>query len=75
MFMALASAGKFQTVCNCEIHERWRPGQEYLADSLVTHINPRTSELSLFRAKGIKSENHYLDATGDEPEVNHFTGS
>ena len=67
MLMALASAGKFQTVCNCEIHERWRPGQEYLADSLVTHINPRTSELSLFRAKGIKSENHYLDATGDEP--------
>lgn len=67
MFMALASAGKYQTVCDCEIHPRWRPGQEYIADTLVTHINPKTSELSLFRARGLRNENQYLDAVGDEP--------
>jgi len=67
MFMALASAGKYQTVCDCEVHPNWRPGQEYIADSLVTHINPKTSELSLFRARGVKSENQYVDASGDEP--------
>ena len=67
MFMALASVGKFQTVCNCEIHPRWRPGQEYLADSLVTHINPKTSELSLFRAKGYANQDQYTDAYNDEP--------
>ena len=47
--MALASAGKYQTECNCDIHPRWRPGQEFLADTLVTHINPNTSELSLYQ--------------------------
>jgi len=67
MFMALASAGKYQTVCDCEVHPRWRPGQEYIADSLVTHINPKTSELSLFRARGVRSENQFVDAYGDEP--------
>lgn len=67
MFMALASAGRFQTVCDCDEHERWRPGREYLADTLVTHINPNTSELSLFRAKGIESEEHKLDSKDDEP--------
>lgn len=67
MFMALASAGRFQTECDCEEHPRWKLGEKYLADTLVTHINPKTSELSLFRARGLKSENHYLDTKGDVP--------
>jgi hypothetical protein len=69
LFMALASAGKYQTVCDCNAHPRWRPGEEYLADELVTHINPNTSELSLYRAKGVKTKDEYVDKVGDEPGV------
>jgi hypothetical protein len=67
--MALASAGKYQTECDCGIHPRWESGKEYLADSLVTHINPNTSELSLYRARGDRYKNEYLDLTDDEPGI------
>ena len=67
--MALASSGRYQTACDCSIHSAWEPGREYLADSIVTHVNPNTSELSLYRARGIKSKNEYLDKTNDEPGI------
>ena len=67
LFMALASAGRFQTVCDCNVHPRWRPHEKYMADSIVVHKNPNTSELSLYRAKGNSSNNDFLDISGDVP--------
>ena len=66
MFMALASAGRFQTVCDCEIHSEWKPGS-YLADSLVTYVNPNTNEISLYRARGDINQDHYTDTENDVP--------
>ena len=60
--MALASGGRYQTACDCDIHSAWEPGKEYLADSLVTHVNPNTSEISLYRARGDRYRNEYLDS-------------
>lgn len=67
--MALASSGKFQTECDCDVNERWRPGIEYEVNSLVVHTNPNTSLLSLYRAKGdyINGKKLYLDSSNDEP--------
>tara|TARA_B100000282_G_scaffold93060_1_gene65475 strand:+ start:1192 stop:2421 length:1230 start_codon:yes stop_codon:yes gene_type:complete len=69
LFMALASGGRYQTACNCDIHPAWEPGKDYLADSLVTHINPNTSEISLYRARGDRYKNEYLDTVDDEPGI------
>ena len=66
MFMALASAGKYQTVCDCEDYEAWQPGS-YLADTIVTHLNPSTNKMSLYRARGDVYKNHRTDTIQDVP--------
>jgi len=66
MFMALASGGKYQTICDCDLHLDWSPG-EYIADSIVTHINPNTKKKSLYRARGDLSKSHFTDKINDEP--------
>lgn len=66
LFMAMASSGKYQTVCECEFYEEWSPGS-YLADTLVTYTNPSTNKLSLYRAKGDVTENHKTDSIDDVP--------
>lgn len=61
MFMALASKGRYQLACECENHDAWE-AQEYITDSVVTHLNPATNEVSLYRATGIFGDEHYTDA-------------
>lgn len=66
LFMALASGGRFQTVCDCESPPHWEPGS-YLADSLVIYTNPNTNEESLYRARGDIQQDHHTDLTHDQP--------
>ncbi len=66
--MALASSGRFQTVCECELYEPWLP-QEYRADSIVTHINPNNGDLSLYRARGNYLRGDKTDKINDEPGI------
>ena len=66
--MALASSGRFQVACECELYEPWIP-QEYRADSIVTHINPNNGDLSLYRARGNYLRGDKTDKINDEPGI------
>lgn len=64
--MALASSGKSQVACECDLYEPWTQ-QEYVAGSIVLHENPTSGDLSIYKARGDYLKGHSLDKINDEP--------